>query len=307
MPRASIDIGSNSLLLLVVDDEGKTIHDEARVVGLGRGLGHHGIFKKDRMTAAAEVLQAMSETAQSLGVNPADIRAVATSAARRAMNAESFFGQVQSDTGIQVQIISGVREAQLTWHGAMVGLPVGSEPVAVIDLGGGSTEVVIGTPGDGPSQPPVSLEIGSVRLTETHFGPDPDRYHPANLAKLRAEVREIVGQLNWRTLPKSLIAVAGTATTLCAMEIGLTEWNASKVHGSRLGRAALRRWIDRLLTSSPAQRAEWAAVSPERAPYLLAGACVLEGICSAAHRDSLWISDGGVRHGLMVLPVDCRK
>jgi len=304
MPRASIDIGSNSILLLVVDDGGTTVHDEARVVGLGRGLGHRGIFKTDRMEAAHAVLCAMSETAQSLGVNPGDIRAVATSAARRAMNAASFFGSVKAATGIEVEIISGEREAQLTWHGALVGLPVGHDPVAVIDLGGGSTEVVTGTPGQGPDPAPVSLEIGSVRLTESHFGPEPDRYRAADLSKLRTAVADAAQQLSWPTLPKSLIAVAGTATTLCAMELGMTEWDARKVHGSRLGRAALRRWIDRLLTSSRDERLDLAQVSPERADYLLAGACVLEGICTKAHRDSLWISDGGVRHGLMVLDGD---
>jgi len=88
------------------------------------------------------------------------------------------------------------------------------------------------------------------------------------------------------------------------MELGLNEWDAKKVHGSRLGRAALRRWIDRLLDSTTEDRMAWARVSPERAPYLLAGACVLEAICTAAYRDSLWISDGGVRHGLMVLSED---
>lgn len=299
--RASIDIGSNTILLLVIDDTGKTVHDEAQVVGLGQGLGHQGIFKIDRMERAAQVMAELAETAQSLGVAPGNIRAVATSAARRAMNARSFFAQIAQNTGVQIEIISGEREAQLTWHGAMVGMPVKRQLVSVVDLGGGSTEVVTGIPGDGPTHTPVSLEIGSIRLTETHFGTDPNRYQPADFAKLRAEVTRVVGQLNWPTLPKALIAVAGTATTLCAMELGLTEWDATKVHGSRLSRAALRRWIDRLLDSTPSERAIWAQVSPKRAPYLLAGACVLETIASAAHRESLWISDGGVRHGVMVL------
>jgi exopolyphosphatase/guanosine-5'-triphosphate,3'-diphosphate pyrophosphatase len=299
--RASIDIGSNTILLLVVDDTGKTVHDEAQVVGLGQGLGHQGIFKIDRMEKAAQVMAELAETAQSLGVAPGNIRAVATSAARRAMNARSFFAQIAQNTGVNIEIISGEREAQLTWHGAMVGMPVKRQLVSVVDLGGGSTEVVTGIPGDGPTHTPVSLEVGSIRLTESHFGADPNRYQPADFAKLRAEVTRVVDQLNWPTLPKALIAVAGTATTLCAMDLGLTEWDANKVHGSRLSRAALRRWIDRLLDSTPSERAIWAQVSPQRAPYLLAGACVLETIASAAHRESLWISDGGVRHGVMVL------
>jgi exopolyphosphatase/guanosine-5'-triphosphate,3'-diphosphate pyrophosphatase len=216
------------------------------------------------------------------------------------MNARSFFARVAEETGIQIEIITGEREAQLTWRGALIGLPIESGPYAVVDLGGGSTEFVVGDPAAGNLVEQRSVEIGTVRLTEKFFGDSPTRYSPADLAKMRNHIQEKLTEVDWRVTPKALIAVAGTATTLCAMELGLTEWDRTRVHGSRLNRAALRRWIDKLLISSPAERESWAAVSPKRANYLLAGACVLEAVCTASHRDSLWVSDGGVRHGILL-------
>jgi exopolyphosphatase/guanosine-5'-triphosphate,3'-diphosphate pyrophosphatase len=299
MPRASIDIGSNSLVFLVIDNQGYTIHDEAVVVGLGRGIGQQGMFQPDRMDIAMDAFQGFAQKAKVLGVAPNQIEAVATSASRRAMNASTFFQQVQKQTGIHVEVISGKQEAYFTWKGALLGLPIESGSYAVVDLGGGSTEIVVGDPTVGDMVEQRSVEIGTVRLTEQFFGDDLNRYAPAELAAMRSSIGQHLEPIDWKRVPRALIAVAGTATTLGAMEIGLTSWDRTKVHGTKLGRTALRRWIDRLLHSSPDERREWAAISPERADYLLAGACVLEAVCTAAHRDSLWISDGGVRHGVL--------
>ncbi len=297
MPRAAIDIGSNTLLLLVVDDEGNTIHDEARVVGLGQGLGSRGLFRPDRMDAAVEVLCDFADTARSLGVPPYDVRAVATSAARRALNARTFLERVQARSQLGVEIITGEREAQLTWRGATGGLRMPDGPIAVVDLGGGSTEVVQGVGAEIRER--VSLELGSVRLTEAFFGPTPDRVRPAALAQLREAVAAGIADHSWERLPRAIIAVAGTATTLAAMERGLTVWDRDQVHGMRLTRGALRRQIDRLLHSDAAERRVLAAIAPARADYLLAGAVVLDAICASAMRDSMVVSDGGVRHGLL--------
>ncbi len=298
MPRASIDIGSNTLLLLVLDDSGATLHDEPRIVGLGRGLGDRGLFRPDRMEEALAALRDLAATARSLGVLPQDIVAVATSAARRALNAETFFARVQEETGLQVRIISGHQEASLTWHGALVGLPVHEGPLAVVDLGAGSTEVVVGEGATIGME--LSLELGGVRLTERFFGGADGRTRPADLARLRSHVDHVVEAVTWPVLPRAMVAVAGTATTLAAIELGLQQWDRDKIHGMRLTRGALRRIIDRLLPAGPHERREIAAISPERADYLLAGACVLESICTAGRRDSLWVSDGGVRHGALI-------
>lgn len=297
MPRAAVDIGSNTILLLVIDDQGKPIHDEAIVVGLGQGLGSKGIFRPDRMDAAVAALTHFATIAAGLGVPAFEVTVAATSAARRALNARSFVERVYQETGFRVNIVSGEEEARLTWRGALLDLPLPAAPIGVVDLGGGSTELVLGQGNQmGPRQ---SLELGSVRLTETFFGESPGRYRPGDLARCKAHIHQVVETFEWRMLPKALVAVAGTATTLGAMDLGLTEWQADRVHGSRLTRAALRTWTDRLFAAGPAERRRLAGVSPERADYLLAGACVLEAVCTQSHRDSLWLSIGGVRHGLL--------
>jgi exopolyphosphatase/guanosine-5'-triphosphate,3'-diphosphate pyrophosphatase len=216
------------------------------------------------------------------------------------LNATSFFDKVREATGIVVRVIAGEEEAQLTWQGALGQLNLPEGPICVVDLGGGSTEVVLGL-GHRIRQR-SSLEIGTVRLTEQFFGSTVDRYRPTDLARLRAHIDAIVATLRWPELPRSLVAVAGTATTLAAMELRLLRYDRTKVHGYRLTRAALRRWTDQLLHASPEERRLMAAISPERADYLLAGAVVLETVATAVHKDSLRVSDGGVRHGLLVDP-----
>ena len=296
MPRASIDLGSNSVLLLVLADDGAVLHDEARVIGLGRGLGDRGLFRPDRMDAAVEALREYAASATALGVAPELVKAVATSASRRALNATTFFDRVKKDTGIQFRVISGEEEALLTWLGARQGLDLPNGPVGLVDLGGGSTEIVLGE--RDVVQFRCSMEIGTVRLTDQYLDGGRGRVDPRALARLREHVDEVVGGVTWPLTPRVLIAVAGTATTLAAMELGLETYDGARVHGSRLTRAALRRWIDRLLDADPEQRRALAAVSPERADTLLAGACVLEAVLSHARRETLIISDRGLRHGV---------
>lgn len=297
MNRATIDIGSNSILLLIVSKDGEVLHDEARVVGLGKGLGDRGLLQPQRMEAALAVLADYAALAAQHGVPAWMVKAVATSGARRALNARAFLERVRTRTGLRVRVVSGDEEAWLTWAGARADLRLPSGPIAVIDPGGGSTELVLGEGERVAMQ--LSLELGVVRLTERHFGASPDRYRPKQLARLREEVQQVLGEIQWTTHPRALIAVAGTVTTIAAMHRGLTTWQREAVHGARLSRGVFRRWVDRLLDSTPAERRQWAAIAPERADYLLAGACLLEELCTAAHRDSLLVSDGGVRYGLL--------
>lgn len=297
MPRASIDLGSNSVLLLVVGEDGTTLHDEARVVALGRGLGDRGLFRPDRMEAALDALRAYAARAAELDVPADQIRAAATSAARRALNAGTFFDRIKKETGIGFRVIDGEEEAFLTWTGARAGLSLPEGPVCVVDLGGGSTEIVVGERDVLSLR--VSLEIGTVRLTDAFFDGGQGRIDPRALARLKDHVAAVVGTVVWPVLPKALVAVAGTATTLMAMQLGLTHYEGAKVHGARLTRTALRNWTARLLAADPAERKVLAAVSPERADTLLAGATVLEAIAKAARRESLIVSDGGLRHGLL--------
>ncbi len=295
MNRATIDIGTNTILLLVVAESGEVLHDEARVVGLGHGIGDRGMLRPKRMDSALAVLTEYARIAEQSGVPAWLVRAVATSGARRALNARAFLEKVREQTGLRVRVVSGEEEAFLTWSGARNGITLPSGKVAVVDPGGGSTELVMGE--DERMAMQISLELGTVRLTEQFL--DTERYRPQDLARMRNHIKATLSGVQWPSVRRALIGVAGTVTTLAAMELGLTTWDRAKVHGTRLSRRHLRTWMDRLLESTPDERRVWAAVAPERADYLLAGACLLEEVCTAARRDSLYVSDGGVRYGLL--------
>ena len=217
MPRASIDIGSNSVVFLVLDDDGGIVYDGAEVVSLGKGLALNHAFLPDRMDATLQTIASYAEVANQHGVKPSDIRAIATSASRRAGNAETFYARVRSETGVSVRIISGIEEAELTWRGSLYGLTMPNAPMAVVDLGGGSTEVVVGRPGAPAPESRVSLEIGTVRLME-HLDPQPVDYLVSQFEEMSAHIAAVVSDVDWEG-PQNMVAVAGTATTLAAMNL----------------------------------------------------------------------------------------
>ncbi len=295
MPKAAIDIGSNSILLAIVDDEGAVLHDEANVVGLGTGLGDKGMFAPDRMAAAEAVLAGYSDTAMRHGVKPWNIKIAATSAARRAMNAETFFGKLTKKHQLRVKIITGEEEARLSWMGstqAMSGVPDGA--LVMVDLGGGSTELVNGRGDTIYSR--VSLELGSARLTERFLADPIDR---EALEHTRNYVDIELSRVEFKREPQAIIGVAGTVTTLSAMALGMTEWDAGRVHGTTLSRVDLERFIAELAQATPAERELMAAVAPKRAPYLVAGAIVLERILATVGHPGMLVSDRGLRYGLL--------
>ena len=299
MARAAVDIGSNSIVLLVLGDDDTVLADASRVVSLGAGLDQTGRFAQDRMDAAMVALLDFSDQAAQFGIAAADIGAFATSASRRAGNAAAFFRTVAKRTGIVVRTITGLEEAQLTWAGATFDLDLPSSQLGMVDLGGGSTEIVWAMHNAAPCAP-HSLPLGTVRLTEKFFGPDPQRYAPEQFQKLKAHIHSVISRADLCIQVENLIAVAGTATTLAAMSLGLKAWDREAVHGRRLSLSELDAWMDRLLASSATERQVWAAVSPKRADALLAGAAVLHTVGSLCGVDAMTVSTGGLRHGALL-------
>ena len=298
MPKAAIDIGSNSILLTIVGDDDQVLEDRVAVVGLGRGLGDRGLFRPDRMEAAEAVLRDYVSVAAGHGVHPWSIRAVATSAARRAMNAKTFFTRLQRDLGLKARIITGDEEARLTWAGALRDLDTPAGALLVVDLGGGSTELVCGDQADSAIR--VSLEVGSVRLTEAFF--TDEVVTSRQLSQARQHVDGLMKPIALPTAPRMVIGVAGTVTTLHAMAAGLQTYDADVVHGGRLTRTDLAHAIDRLLPTTAEQRRTMAAVAPDRADYLLAGALILDRVLALARRPALIVSDRGLRYGVLAQP-----
>jgi exopolyphosphatase / guanosine-5'-triphosphate,3'-diphosphate pyrophosphatase len=302
MPHASIDIGSNSILLLVVDDQGRVLHDSARVVGLGRGLGDRGLLRSDRVDLALEVLGGYVAIARGLGVQPANIRAVATSALRRALNGPTLLARIRELHGLQVQVISGVREAELTARGALTGLRLPPGPCLVVDAGGGSTELILVKP---DSQLPGQLsflfrhsfEIGHVRLHEHFFGDGPPR--PQDVARARAHIADILKAQPFEPMPRSVVAVAGTPIALATAELGLPSLDGNAAHGLVLELFTLRRWIDRLLHTAPAERQALLPATPDRAETMLCGVLILEAVLVLTQHSKLIVSNRGVRFAIL--------
>ncbi len=292
--NASIDIGSNSILLLIMDGE-RVVHDEARVVGLGRGMGDTGVFRPERMEAAIAALRDYAAIATTHGLAPSAVRAVATSASRRALNATTFYANVRRQTGINVEVITGEDEARFTYLGGLTGLTLAAGPVLLCDPGGGSTEIILGEGRKILYR--TSLEIGTVRLTDAFLGYE--RVEPAALARCRAAVDAAVGGVSLPARPRAAVAVAGTATSLAAASLDLATYDAARVHNSVLPATQLRTWGDRLLAASPGERRSLIVASPDRADTLLAGVVILLAVLGLSGRQSYRISDRGLRFGAL--------
>lgn len=302
MPTAGIDIGSNSLLLLVVGDDGTVLHDEARVVGLGTGLGPRGLLKADRMDVALATLDDYARTAREKGVEPGRVRVAATSAFRRALNAQTFAARILTATGLKVHVIAGDEEARITAAGAFAGLSLPRGPLLLVDPGGGSTEIAHVEVGQRDGLPPLlldraSLEIGSVRITDAFFREEPVK--PLALSQARAALQETLAALSPEPWPRAAVVVGGTATALASAALDQPTFDGPALHGSVLDLSALRGWVDRLRNADLEGRRLLLPTAPERAETILAGALILEQVLVWCRRPSFVVSSRGLRFGLV--------
>jgi exopolyphosphatase / guanosine-5'-triphosphate,3'-diphosphate pyrophosphatase len=297
---ATIDVGTNTTLLLVAEAADaarvRVLEDRAEITRLGRGIGRDGRLGAEGIARTLEVL---TEYAAAAGRHQAPVVAVGTEALRRAPNAAEFLEPAARLLGSPVEVIDGEQEAELTFSAALASFPdLTGAPIAVVDIGGGSTEVIVSERGRVRSR--ISLPLGSVRLTESHLRSDPAR--AGEVAALTAEVDEALQAVPPRgsggeTL--ALVGTAGTVTTLCAMSLGLVQYDASLVHGHRLGRADLEAQVQRLAGSTQAQREQMAGLDPRRADVILAGAYILRGLTQRLQADSVLVNDRGIRWGLL--------
>jgi exopolyphosphatase/guanosine-5'-triphosphate,3'-diphosphate pyrophosphatase len=296
---AAIDVGTNTVLLLVAEARGRgavALAERAEITRLGRGVDATGRLDPAAMAETVRVLAAYAAEARGLGV--AAIDCVATSAARDAANGAEFLAAVQAAAGLTPRLVSGDEEARLVWSSAWRDFGVAGGRLAVLDVGGGSTEF---TTGDGPSPGGrTSLQVGAVRLTERHVDEDP--IGPATLATLRRAARQALQPLaamaGGRPGDGRLVGVAGTVTTLAAVAQALPAYDAERVHGSSLARAQVDGLVERLAALPLADRARLPGMEPKRADVIVAGAVVVAEAMALAGFEALTVSDRGVRWGL---------
>lgn len=285
MRVAGIDCGTNSIRLLVADVEGDSLQEitrEMTVVRLGEGVDRTGAFAAaalERTFAACDVYAA---TVRDLGVQR--LRFVATSASRDVSNREAFIAGVRKRLGIEPEVISGAEEAGLSFRGAVEGLPRDRivMPTLVVDIGGGSTEFVLGDRhGDGAVavEAAVSVNIGCVRMTERHLHGDPPT--PDEIKRVEADVASAIDQAA-RDVPlgdaRSMIGVAGTVTTIVAIVHGLEVYDPATIHGLGATIDEVEAVTERLLVMPRAERAELSVMHPGRVDVIGGGALVLRAI-----------------------------
>jgi exopolyphosphatase / guanosine-5'-triphosphate,3'-diphosphate pyrophosphatase len=225
----------------------------------------------------------------------ARVRAVATSAARDARNGSAFFDAAERAVGVRPELLSGEAEARLSFYGATLGLRRSDGPFLIIDLGGGSTEFVLGT--DHP-EAAISLQLGCVRMTERHLRGDPPT--SAELHACQADVRRELARVRSAmdvTKARCVVGLAGTVTALSAMQLGLTHYDATRTHHSRLGATQVSTLTARLAGANVAER-RGLLVEPARAEVIVGGALVLQAIMSELGLAELLVSECDILDGL---------
>jgi exopolyphosphatase/guanosine-5'-triphosphate,3'-diphosphate pyrophosphatase len=292
-----VDIGTNSTRLLVAEVEGDALTEVERrttVTRLGEGLEATGRLSDAAIARVSEALAGYRAALDELGAER--VVAVATSAMRDAANGPEFRDEIERRFGLDARTISGDEEARLTFLGATAG----RDPAAatlVVDIGGGSTEFVVGHPGGDPEFH-LSTRLGSVRHTERHLHTDPPT--AAELDALAQDARAIVEAevpAGVRAGVGAGIAVAGTATSLAAIDQELDPYDPERVHGYRLGVASCERLLARLAALTVVQRREVSGLHPDRAPTIVAGAGILLESMRACGLDEIEISENDILPG----------
>lgn len=301
MRVAAFDCGTNSLRLLIadVDAQGQMteLRRETRIVRLGQGVDATGEFAPEALertfTAAREFAEVAAE------YSPQKLRFVATSASRDVKNRDEFSAGIFGILGVVPDVITGDEEAHLSFIGATVGHSAASGPFLVMDLGGGSTELVLGTESVTSA---VSMDIGSVRLTERHMSVDvPDQGQiQAALDDIDAKLDEAAEVVDF-TAPRTMIGVAGTVTTLTAGILDLGSYQRERIHGTHLQVADIDEEADELLSMGREARAALPYMHPGRVDVIAAGGLLFARI--AARIDTA-VTDSGAELDIMVSETD---
>lgn len=296
---AAIDIGTNTVRLLVAEAEASSfrpVYDEQEITRLGEHLLSTRRLSDAPMARTLAVLCRFVERARTLRAEA--ILAVATSAVREARNGAEFLTRARREVGVEVRVISGEEEAALTILGVLHDLRPAAG-ILVMDIGGGSTEFALAV--RGAPRRLVSTGLGVVKLTERYLASDPPT--PQERGALGETVRERIGRVRAELGDLSgvtLVGTAGTVTTLAALDLGLTIYDRAKVTGHIVTRRRVRGLLDWLAGMPLRERLRLAVLEPGRADVIVAGAAIALEALQGLGFDSLVVSDGGLREGILV-------
>lgn len=293
---AAVDCGTNSTRLLVSRGGVETIERRSVVTCLGQGVDAAGRLAGEAISRTLTVLEEYRRVMDGLGVEA--VRATATSAARDAANAEEFFDGTADVLGVRPGLLDGETEGRLCFEGATAGLDGGRGPFLVVDIGGGSTEFAFGS---GRCEEVFSADVGCVRLTEQfihHDPPRPEELH-ACLSVVEAHLEDVLIAIPEVRSTACLIGVAGTVTSVAAVELGLEPYNPDRIHRFELTRAAAEDVFRTLATEDRDQRISNPGLHADRADVIVAGICVLVKTMRFFGFDSLLVSETDLLDGLV--------
>ena len=299
MLKASIDLGTNTCLLLIAEMRGEVVSeiigDYSTMVRLGEGVDQKRELQSAPMERVIKCLKDYSEKVKAAGLTPPDVVGVATSQARDAKNSAEFFSRVQKETGFQFRTLSGDEEAHFTFLGALLPKMEPSQ-TTVIDIGGGSTEITTLKGGQ-------SVDIGSVRLRERFLKADP--VSASEFAACQKEIDQALQVFelenqDWSKV-SSFVGVAGTLTTLAQWQLDLPKFDREKIDSMVLTSEQVGQMIQKLKELSIAQRAQIPAIGPDRADVILPGAMILLSAMRTLGFEKCQVSTRGLRFGVLTL------
>ncbi len=300
---AAVDIGTNSTNLLVRDAEGRELERIVNITRLGRGVDASGRLAADAIERTCAVLRGYAEVLARHGVNTErDLRVITTSAARDAANRDEFFAAVREANGRAPDLLSGDDEGRLAHRGALSGLALGDGWHLLVDIGGGSTELVLGekTAGRLGVRAVRSLDVGAVRLTERYLHGDPPR--PEELTNAIGDAYDLVDdalrEIPDLALVTQLVGTAGTIVTAAAVEIGQHTFDPAQLHGFRFERDAVEDVFRTLATEALTDRVHNPGLPADRADVIVGGLCVLVAIMRRWDARDILVSAHNIMDGV---------
>jgi exopolyphosphatase/guanosine-5'-triphosphate,3'-diphosphate pyrophosphatase len=296
MRVAVIDIGTNSTRLLIADVDDPGVYEVERsttVTNMGRGVDHTGMICSDAVEDVCGVIADYKSRYEEMGADR--VMAIATSAVRDATNGEAFVAELRERFDLDASMLTGEQEAHLTYLGATAHRPA-ADPTLVFDIGGGSTELIVGTGSEVGFH--TSLQAGTIRQSERHLISDPP--DPHQLEDLAADIRNLIDRAiedQTQSKPSRAIAVAGTPTSLAAIDQGLEPYDPGRVHGYHLGMERIQRMLSRLSSLPLAERLRVPGLHPGRAPTIVAGTVILVQVMRAFGMREIEVSELDILQG----------
>lgn len=297
---AAIDCGTNSIRLLIAEPDGSgglaDLERRLEIVRLGQGVDATGEFHPDALRRTFAAIDGYAELIKKAEVPTGKVHFVATSAARDVKNREAFFAGVKERLGVLPDVISGETEARLSFLGALSRVKPEGEPVLVMDIGGGSTELITGG-ASGDLHSAVSLDVGSVRVTERFFKQNP--VADDDLERAAGYVDDLLtgSGVDFDSIG-AWIGVAGTVTTLAGVYLELERYDRERVHGARIPLAAIAEQLHRLARLTVDQIRALPSMHPGRADVITGGALVESRIAARVHLDHLIVSESDILDGI---------